>query len=97
MLFLKEHLQNEYNWPVESEVSLYSGVPTRRKFDRYNGHQVLFIINFYASISDRSSIRDGKTMEDLIHSQLPLDARSEISVFNWLRETFNKEAVQLPS
>lgn len=90
MLFLKEHLAGDYNWPEESEGSLYSGVPTRRKFDRYNGYQLLFIINFYASISDRTSITDGKLMEDLINTQLPLDARSEISVFNWLRETFNR-------
>ena len=89
MLFLREHLLNEYNWPVENDNALYSGVPSRRKFDRYNGYQLLFIINFYASISDRNSIKDGQLMEELINMQLPLDARSEISVFNWLRETFN--------
>lgn len=89
MLFLKEQLLKEYNWPEENDLALYSGVPTRRKFDRYNGYQILFIINFYASISGRNSIQDCQLMEELINLQLPLDARSEITAFNWLRQTFN--------
>jgi hypothetical protein len=86
MPFLKEDLQiDRYNWTTDTDLSVYKGQPSRRLFDRFNGNQVLFIINFYGSVSDKISIKECHRMEEMIRNKLPLSAGSEISVFNWLR------------
>ena len=85
MPFLKEDLTSQqYHWDLSGD-SVFKGSPSRRTFNRYNGDQVLFIINFYGSLAEKFSIVEGRRMEQLIADQLPLEAKSEISVFNWLR------------
>lgn len=86
MIFLKEHLTGQYEWAPDTSTSTYTGSPTRRLFNRFNGDQVLFIINLYGSLSPNFSIWDGQKMEELLQNLLPVEAKSEISVFNWLRE-----------
>lgn len=84
MHFQKQDLaESHYTW---KEGASYSGQPSRRLFDRFNGNQVLFLINFYGSLSERFTIREGKEIEYGITHHLPLEAKSEISVFNWIRE-----------
>lgn len=83
MPFVKEDLTgNHYTW---TSGFSFTGSPSRRLFDKTNGNQVLFIINFLASLSGRVSIREGREIEEMIHNHLPTDVRSEMSVFNWLR------------
>jgi len=90
MLFLKEHLQcHHYNWINQTNVSAYNGRPSRRLFDRFNGDQVLFIINSFATLSEKFTPEKGQEIEQLIINQLPLETKSEISVFNWLRDFHN--------
>jgi hypothetical protein len=85
MPFLKQDLAHqEYNWDLPGET-IFNGSPSRRAFNRYNGNQVLFLINFYGSLAEKFSIGEGQLMEEVISNQLPLEAKSEISVFNWLR------------
>ena len=85
MPFLKEDLlSHEYHWDILNQ-SLFSGTPSRRPFNRFNGNQVLFLINFYGSQAEKFSVGEGRKMEELINNQIPAEARSEISVFNWLR------------
>ncbi len=85
MPFLKEDLTGlHYNWADKPEGEAYTGQPSRRLFDRFNGDQVLFLINFYGSLSEKFTLLEGRKMEELITNQLPLEAKSEISVFNWL-------------
>jgi hypothetical protein len=74
----------EYNW-VEDEKHLFTGQPSRRSFDKLNGNQVLFLINFYGSLSGKFSIREGKDIEKRIQHDMPEDIKSEIAVFNWMR------------
>ncbi|MEO5563023.1 MAG: hypothetical protein ABIR18_06295 [Chitinophagaceae bacterium] len=84
MPFLKEDLTgSHYNWSNTPDA--YTGQPSRRLFDRFNGDQVLFLINFYGSLSEKFTLLEGRKMEELITNQLPLEAKSEITVFNWLR------------
>lgn len=84
MIYLKEHLIHQYEWPAQLQVN-YTGTPSRRLFDRGNGLQVLFIINcFYSSIG-LNSTQTGKLLEELIYSQMPAEIRSELAVFNWLK------------
>lgn len=84
MKYLKEDLIGQYDWSAEN-TSMYTGLPSRRIFDRGNGNQMLFIINcFYESIG-LLSVTAGKKLEELIRTQLPPDVRSELAVFNWLK------------
>lgn len=86
MPILKEDLAFEhYTWEANSN-SAYMGTPSRRLFNRYNGDQVLFIINSYCEEAGNLTAKDARLLEDFIINQLPLEAKSEISVLNWLKE-----------
>jgi hypothetical protein len=86
MNFRKQDLAGQqYHWNDSIGETMYTGQPSRRAFDRYNGDQVLFLINFYCSTAGRQTVPDCRLIESKIADQLPLDARSEITVFNWLR------------
>lgn len=86
MTFSKEDLASEhYTWSNNSDSVLFTGQPSRRVFDRFNGDQVLFLINFYGSMAEKFTVQEGRRIEDLIFNQLPSDAKSEMAVFNWLR------------
>ena len=86
MHFLKHDLVGtDYTWLNEGEENIFVGQPTRRAFNRFNGDQVLFIINFYGSLADQSTIGEGRMIEYDLINHLPIGTQSEISVFNWLR------------
>ncbi|WP_300597777.1 hypothetical protein [Niabella sp.] len=84
MHFQKQDLVHKhYNWA--SGEHIFKGQPSRRSFDKNNGDQVLFLINFYASLAEQFTLREGKLIEQRIHFDVPTEAKSERSVFNWLR------------
>lgn len=86
MLLSKEDLQEgHYSWNSNEETSSFSGDPSRRSFDRFNGDQVLFLINFYGAQDETFTKIEAQAMEHRILNELPLEAKSEISVYNWLR------------
>lgn len=74
-----------YHWDDVSRP-IFTGQPTRRSFNRFNGDQVLFLINFYGSLSGDFTVRDGKTIERKILHEMPYEICSEISVVNWMRD-----------
>ncbi|HET6994264.1 MAG TPA: hypothetical protein VFI06_04730 [Chitinophagaceae bacterium] len=85
MQFQKEDLEGTfYDWSDDKQ-DLFTGRPSRRSFDRFNGNQVLFLINFYGSLSENFTLQEGKSLERRIQYELPIEAKSEISVFNWIR------------
>ena len=86
MVFSKEHLTGLYNWAPESEIPVFDGSPTRRLFNRWNGYQVLFIINLILDIHRDFSIEQGREIEKLIINKLPFNPSSELTVFNWLQK-----------
>lgn len=84
MNFQKQDLKNtHYNWPGD----IFTGQPSRRSFDRFNGNQVLFLINFYGSLSEQFTRVEAEKIERKILFEMPDDAKSEIAAFNWLRRT----------
>ena len=85
MRFLKEHL-SAYNYSWINEAT-FTGEPSRRLFNRYNGNQLLFILNLYASLIEGFTIKMGLSIEDRLMNQLPIAANSEISVLRWLNQT----------
>jgi hypothetical protein len=93
MNFLKQDLAGDhYSWINSNNAEVFTGSPSRRLFDRFNGDQVLFIINFFGAQSDKFTLQEARLMEDHIAHYLPLEAKSEISVLNWLQSavSFNK-------
>lgn len=86
MLFSKEHLSGLYNWLPETGISVFDGEATRRLFNRYNGYQVLFIINLLLDRCGNFSIDQGRQIEKLIINKLPFNPSSELTVFNWLQQ-----------
>ena len=88
MGFLKEDLvADRYEWTDSARESTFAGTPSRRLFDRFNGQQVLFMINFFCESMGIRTPSDGRRIEDLIFTKLPLDVKSELSVLNWLRDS----------
>jgi hypothetical protein len=86
MLFLKEHLINDhYDWSIETKHRAVANPPDRRLFNRSNGNQILYLINFFGHSVGSLSVDDGQRIESLIIQELPTELKSEISVFNWLR------------
>lgn len=89
MEFLKKHLlSNHYNWENEFNHSLFNDEPDRRSFDRFNGKQVLFLINYFGRSIGRLTLSDGQKIEELIFTQLPQNTKSELGAFNWLRGVY---------
>jgi len=85
MRFLKEHL-SAYNYSWINEAA-FTGDASRRVFDRYNGNQLLFILNLYASLIEGFTVKMGIKIEDRLMNQLPIGKKSEISVLYWLNQT----------
>lgn len=86
MLYQKQDMEEKmYKWDTDPSGIIFSGRPSRRLFDRFNGDQVLFIINFYASFFEDFKLEDARVLEQQIANNLPLEAKSEISVFNWIK------------
>jgi hypothetical protein len=89
MIFLKEHLRKRnYEWAVARNHSKENNEPDRRIFDRFNGYQVLFLINYFGRSVGNLSFTEGIKLEELISTSLPLETKSELSVFNWLRGVY---------
>ena len=92
MHFQRHHLKGDhYHWDPNPINEMFSGHPSRRLFDRFNGDQVLFIINSFGSMCDEFTPETGAIVEKKISEQLPMDARSEISVLNWLNLTLKRK------
>lgn len=84
MVFLKQHLSyDNYTWATETYTNTQS--PSRKTFDRYSGDQILHMINCFGASIEKLSLDDCHKIEELIVTQLPLEAKSEIAVFNWLK------------
>ena len=87
MHFEKEHMKGaHYEWHADNFKDIFNGEPSRRAFDKFNGEQMLFLINFYCSVMDNFNISECRRIESEILNHLPLDVRSEISVFNWMKD-----------
>ncbi len=86
MNFLKKDLTGtHYSWLKWDDENIFVGQPTYRPFNRYNGNQVLFIINYYRTLSAYATLKAGKKIEYDLINHLPIGSQSEISVIKWLR------------
>lgn len=90
MYFLKEQLTGNYDWSNETERSMYDNTASRRLFDRWNGHQTLFVINIFLQQAGVNLCRYGQRAEQMLQEQLPLNAMSEMKVLQWLNAQSSK-------
>lgn len=83
-----------YRWDSDKKRAdaLFSGQPSRRIFDPSNGDQVLFLINFCGSTDENFTIKEGRTIEWHIANKLPVEIKSEISVFYWIQNNVDLPA-----
>lgn len=84
-VFTKDNLTLEYKWPETPLHSLFTGLPGKRIFDRFNGFQVLFIINALAALSEAFSKEAVPVIENTLNHHFTDDANSELSVYNLLK------------
>lgn len=73
-----------YQWGTDDLTTRSDRSPSRRAFDRFNGHHVLYVINYYMALSNTFSKEYCQKLEKMICDDLPLEARSEVSVINWI-------------
>lgn len=91
MIYQKNDMEDRfYKWDTDPSGAVFAGRPSRRLFDRFNGDQVLFIINFYASFFEKFTLEEARELERQIADNLPMEAKSEISVFNWIKDASRK-------
>lgn len=74
----------DYDW--QTPAVAYTGSPTRRAFDPFNGEQVLFIINSICKSAAGITVAE---IEALIREKLPSGVKSEISVVRWLEGRYS--------
>ena len=70
-----------------------NGEPARRYFDPFNGEQVLFMINYCASVIGNLSLGGAREIETRIAYALPGEVISERFVFNWLMKRIVDEKI----
>ena len=98
MMFIRENLLNsDYVWNDDSKTNVLSDGPTRKRFDRFSGDCILHIINLFNYSIDKITIAQAHKIESLIQTELPLEAKSEVSVLQWLKQKhvqiFSREVV----
>lgn len=89
MEFVRADLGFEhYRWDTEEQPAnlVYQGEPARRVFDPFNGNQVLFLINYYGAAVGGLTVSQARLVERKLAYQLPMETKSERSVFSWLME-----------
>ncbi len=88
MDFLEQHLNGKnYTWHA-GDKGVVLTQPDRRLFDRYNGNQILSMINFFGTSVGELTVEDGQKIEEIIIEQLPLEMKSQMAVYNWLRAKY---------
>ena len=87
MKFIKEHLSgSNYDWDLGSQLHrMKEMTPTRNRFDRCNGNCILHMINLFNELIVTLTVKDAQHLELMLANELPLEAMSEMAVFNWLK------------
>jgi hypothetical protein len=84
-------LYNDYEWNNTADDVKFQGEPDRTTFTRHDGNDVLYIINFICQRMKYISKEHAGRIEMLIHDKLPLEVKSQKSVFNWIQNNYTAE------
>lgn len=90
-IYQKEDLLfSDYDWKNASDHVKFNGMPDRNMFVRYEGNDVLYMINCVCAAMNDTSRQHAANIERLIHEKLPIEIKSQNSVFNWLQENYTE-------
>lgn len=82
----KDLLEEEYYW--NTNLLLSALAPSASFFNRFNGVDVLRMINLFNTRVTSLTISEGQTIERMLVREMPLQVNDEISVFNWLKKHY---------
>lgn len=82
-------LFDDYEWTEPLSHVKLQGTPDRNLFMRYEGYEILYMINYACETMNAVSKADAGRIETLLHEKLPIDIRSQNSVFQWLQKEYN--------
>jgi len=90
MIITREQLKGtNYLWTEEPAAGkLLTEGPSRRMFNRFNGHQLLEMIQYFSSQYDIKTDTEQLRLENMLLHFLPFGLKSELSVFNWLTSAY---------
>ncbi|MDD2466425.1 MAG: hypothetical protein PHI97_20690 [Desulfobulbus sp.] len=93
--FCKEDLVYEYSWskydPKDPKVS---GVPDTTEFNKNEGEQVAYLINYLTEHLAWSVEEFGAKVEKLIHERLPEKKISQTETIHWIKENWKTLALK---
>jgi len=81
-------LFNDYEWNEPHTHVKFQGEPDRNMFMRYEGNAMLYMINYACDIMNCRTKTEAGRIEILLHEKLPLEVRSQASVFHWLQKEY---------
>ncbi len=91
--FKKSDLIYEYNWSLyEKDDPRSSGMLDTTEFDRREGLQVLFIINYLTDHLAWSVESFGNKLEKLIHDRLPEGVNNQKDTIQWIKDNWKHDA-----
>jgi|KBSMisStaDraftv2_1062788.scaffolds.fasta_scaffold67335_5 hypothetical protein len=85
----KDLLFDDYEWTEPLTHVKLQGSPDRNMFNRNEGYNVLYIINYACGILNCKTKIEAGRMEILLHEKLPLEVKSQNSVSSWLINTYS--------
>lgn len=90
MSFNKSDLKySDYSWTaLPGDDPKISGEPDSTLFSRYEGYEVLYMINKVLKHRGLSSTASGQKAESIIRTDLPSTTRSQINVFNFINDNW---------
>ena len=93
--FEKSDLVYEYNWSsYEKNDARISGIPDSTEFNRKEGWEVLYIINFLTDHLAYEVRGFGNKIEKLVHDRLPLEIKNQKDAITWIKENWRNFTVE---
>lgn len=90
-LMQKSDLKYTYSWTaIRPDDPKVSGPPDSTMFNRYEGYEVLYLINRFAHEYDLKQKSFGHKIEKMINEYLPSDIRSQTKVKDWIGNNWKK-------
>lgn len=79
----------DYSWKaLPGDDPKISGKPDSTMFSRYEGYEMLYMINKVLEHRDLTSVTSGQKVESIIRIELPSDTRSQENVFKFVNDNW---------
>lgn len=90
MSFKKSDLDySDYSWTaLPGDDPKISGKPDSTLFSRYEGYEMLYMIDKVLEHRNLISVASGQKVESIIRTKLPSTTRSQENVFNFVNDNW---------